>query len=67
MGHKSSKERLTVMCCSNVSGTQKLKLAVVGKANKPCSFKGTEASKLPVHYFNQKEAWMNRHLQRMVR
>jgi hypothetical protein len=40
------------MCCSNASGTHKLKLAVIGKANKQRSFKGTEASKLPVHYFN---------------
>jgi hypothetical protein len=34
-GHKSSKERLMVMCCGNASGNHKLKLAVIGKAKKP--------------------------------
>jgi hypothetical protein len=48
------------MCCSNASGTHKLKLAVISKANKPRSFKGTEASNPPVHSFNQKGTWMNR-------
>jgi hypothetical protein len=43
-----------------VSGTHKLKLAVIGKAKKPRSLKGIEASNLPVHYLNQKWAWMNR-------
>uniref|UniRef100_H3AHU5 HTH CENPB-type domain-containing protein n=1 Tax=Latimeria chalumnae TaxID=7897 RepID=H3AHU5_LATCH len=33
---------------------------VVGKAKKPCLFKGTETSTLPVSYFNQKGAWMDR-------
>lgn len=40
-GHKSSKERLTIMTCSNVTGSKKLKLVVIGKAKKPQSFKGT--------------------------
>lgn len=58
-GHKSSKERLTTMTCSNVTGSKKLKLVVIGKAKKPRSFKGTEVKNLPVHYFNQKKGWMN--------
>lgn len=58
-GHKSSKERYTVMTCSNVTGNHKLKLVVIGKAKKPRSFKGTRADNLPVHYFNQRKAWMN--------
>ena len=28
-GHKVSKERITVMCCSNTTGTHKLKLLVI--------------------------------------
>ncbi|XP_064421026.1 jerky protein homolog-like [Latimeria chalumnae] len=59
-GHKSSKERITVMCCANATGSHKIKLCVVGKAKKPRSFKGTETSTLPVSYFNQKGAWMDR-------
>lgn len=59
-GHKASKERLTVMCCSNANGTHKLKLLVIGKANKPRSFKGTRAVNMPVHYYGQKKGWMNK-------
>jgi hypothetical protein len=33
--HKSSIERLTVMCCGNASGNHKLKLVVIEKAKKP--------------------------------
>jgi len=51
--------RFMVMCCLNVSGTHKLQLAVIGKPEKPRSFKGTEALNLPVHYVNQKGTWMN--------
>lgn len=43
-GHKSSKERLTVLCCSNAADTHKLNLLVIGKANKPRSFKGRNKS-----------------------
>lgn len=58
-GHKVSKERLTILTCSNASGTKKLKMVVIGKAKKPRSFKGTEAKNLPVLYYNQKKGWMN--------
>ncbi|XP_050523014.1 jerky protein homolog-like [Daktulosphaira vitifoliae] len=61
-GHKSSKERLTIMTCSNATGSQKLKLVVIGKSKKPRSFKGTRAENLPVHYFNQKKAWINQEI-----
>jgi len=61
-GHKSSKERITVMCCGNASGTHKMKLVVIGKAKKPRSFKGTEIKNLPVDYYSQKGAWMNREI-----
>lgn len=54
-GHKSSNERLTIMTCSNVTGSKKLRLVVIGKAKKPQSIKGNEAKNLPVHYFNQKK------------
>jgi hypothetical protein len=48
-----------VMCCLNASGTHKSQFAVIGKPEKPRSFKGTEALNLPVHYVNQKRTWMN--------
>lgn len=50
------------MTCSNATGSQKLKLVVIGKSKKPRSFKGTRAEYLPVHYFNQKNAWMNQEI-----
>ncbi|XP_066259457.1 jerky protein homolog-like [Euwallacea similis] len=52
-GHKSSKERLTLMPCSNASGTHKLKLLYIGKSKNPRSFRGTEARTLPATYQNQ--------------
>jgi hypothetical protein len=40
-GHKSSKERISVLACSNASGTHKLQLIGIGKSKKPRSFIGT--------------------------
>lgn len=37
--YKKSKERVTVMACSNVTGTHKLKLALTGKSKHPRAFK----------------------------
>jgi hypothetical protein len=58
-GHKSSKERLTIMTCSNASGAHKIKLTVIGRAKKPRSFKGTEMKSLPCDYYHHPKAWMN--------
>ena len=58
-GQKSSKERLTVMTCSNVSGYHELKLLVIGRAKKPRSFKRTEIRSLPCDYYNHLKAWIN--------
>ncbi|XP_050526828.1 jerky protein homolog-like [Daktulosphaira vitifoliae] len=58
-GHKSSKERLTIMTCSNATGTHKIKLTVIGKAKKPRSFKGTEMKYFPCDYYHHPKAWMN--------
>jgi hypothetical protein len=35
---------------------------VIGKAKIPLSFKGIEANCIPVHYYNQKGAWMDREI-----
>ncbi|KAL4126732.1 hypothetical protein QTP88_010941 [Uroleucon formosanum] len=58
-GHKSSKERLTIMTCSNATGSHKIKLTVIEKAKKPRSFKGTEMKYLPCDYYHHPKAWMN--------
>ena len=58
LGHKSSKEHITIMCCGNTSGDYKKKLVMIGKTKKSNSFKVTESKKLIIVYFNQKGAWM---------
>lgn len=59
-GYKKKKERVTILACSNVTGTLKLPLCVIGKAVKPRAFKKIkELSTLPVWYRAQKSAWMN--------
>lgn len=59
-GYKKKKERVTILACSNVSGTNKLKLCMIGKSQKPRAFKNfKDQSMLPVWYRGQKSAWMN--------
>lgn len=55
-GHKVSKERLSALVGSNMDGTHKLKLTVVGKSKKPRPLKDC-MHKLPVKYFANKKAW----------
>lgn len=55
-----SKDRITVLCCANASGTHKLRLAVVGKSKNPRAFKNVNPKNLPVDYYNQNAAWMDR-------
>lgn len=61
-GFKMDKQRLTVLACSNASGTNKLPLMVIGKSAKPRCFKNMNMDSLPVYYKNQKKAWMDRDL-----
>ena len=58
-GRKKAKERVTLNVCSNVSGTIKLPLHLIGKAQRPRCFKGLKIDLLPVKYSGQKNAWMN--------
>lgn len=57
-GMKISKERLTVLACSNAAGNHKLPLMVIGKPAKPRAFKNINVNALPVTYKNSKNAWM---------
>lgn len=54
-GAKTSKERLTIMCCVSMNG-EKRKLMVIGKSQNPRCFKGVKT--LPVDYKANKNAWM---------
>ncbi|XP_063235778.1 jerky protein homolog isoform X1 [Bacillus rossius redtenbacheri] len=55
-GMKDSKDRLTVLGCSNAAGTHKLKLLVIGKSLRPRVLKGVKV--LPVEYRATKTAWI---------
>lgn len=58
-GHKLSKERITVLACSNASGSFCLPLMCIGKSKKPRALKNINQSALPVLYRGQKNAWMS--------
>ena len=51
-------ERITVLCCLNLTGTDKCKLLVIGKSLRPRSFKNVNVDNLPVTYRANKKAWM---------
>lgn len=55
-GGKHSKERVTVLIGSNMSGTEKLPMLVIGKSKAPRCFKGVKS--LPVSYEANKKAWV---------
>lgn len=55
-GGKCSKDRLTVLLCCNMDGSDKLKPWVIGKYRNPRCFKNTRL--LPCHYRSNRRAWM---------
>lgn len=55
-GGKLSKERLTVLVCTNSVGTDKKKPLVIGKYAKPRCFKNVKT--IPCSYSSQSRAWM---------
>ena len=55
-GGKRSKERITVMLCSNMDGSEKIQPLVIGKFQNPRCFRGIRT--LPVKYYANKKAWM---------
>ncbi|KAI6648380.1 Tigger transposable element-derived protein 4-like isoform X4 [Oopsacas minuta] len=56
-GGKKAKDRITVMLCANMSGTEKDPLLAIGKSKQPRSFPKV-LSKLPIRYEATKNAWM---------
>nr|XP_014353309.1 PREDICTED: tigger transposable element-derived protein 4-like [Latimeria chalumnae] len=56
-GGKHSKEKITLLVGSNMDGSEKLKLLVIGKVKQPRCFKGVKA--LPVDYEGNTKAWMS--------
>ncbi|GFW67928.1 jerky protein homolog-like [Trichonephila clavipes] len=54
-GYKMSKDRVTLMACSNAFGNHNLPLMVIGKSAKPRAFKNVNMKSLPVYYRSQKK------------
>ena len=57
-GSKKPMDRITVLCCSNLTGTDKCKLLVIGKSLRPRCFKNVNVDNQPVTYRANKKAWM---------
>ena len=56
-GIKTSKERITVLLACSAVG-HKLKPLVIGKAENPRCFRGTDKASLPMTYRANRKAWM---------
>ncbi|GFV59350.1 tigger transposable element-derived protein 1 [Trichonephila clavipes] len=49
-GHKASKDRVTLLLCSNASGDRMLKPLLINKSLRPRALKGKDLKQLPVHW-----------------
>ncbi|GBL99753.1 Jerky -like [Araneus ventricosus] len=58
-GRKKMKDRVTILECTNASGSHRVKLPLVRKSKKLRRFKNISKIALPVHYTHQVRAWMN--------
>jgi len=55
-----SMDRVTLVLCTNATGSHKLPVAMVGTANNPLCFRG-EGNECPLPYFSQKKSWMDKY------
>ncbi|GFN97024.1 tigger transposable element-derived protein 4 [Plakobranchus ocellatus] len=63
-GHKTPKERVSLLCAANMDGSEKLSLLMIGKFGQSRCFKGINT--LPVTYRHNKKAWMTSSLLKEV-
>jgi DDE superfamily endonuclease/CENP-B N-terminal DNA-binding domain/Tc5 transposase DNA-binding domain len=56
---RAYRERITILCCTNATGTHKLPLVCIGRGKKSRIFSSNEIKQLPVHYYSQETAWMD--------
>ncbi|KAI6651320.1 Tigger transposable element-derived protein 6-like [Oopsacas minuta] len=57
-GSKKAMDRVTILCCANMSSNDKVKLLVIGKSKKPRCFKDIDMDTLPISYRANKNVWM---------
>ncbi|KII60565.1 hypothetical protein RF11_16340 [Thelohanellus kitauei] len=54
--YKKAMDRVTMLCCTNTSGTDKRKLLIIGNSARPRCFKRLRMERLPVEYQANKNA-----------
>ena len=54
----NSKDRLILMLCTNITGTDKLSPLIIGKAAQPLKRKGIGLSDLNIDYYHSSNDWM---------
>lgn len=54
-------DRVTLVLCTNATGTHKIPVSMIGEAERPMCFRGAE-NESPLPYFNKKKAWMDQHV-----
>ena len=58
-GTKRSTSRVTIVFMTNMEGTEKEPILIIGKSKRPKCFGKLKDSSLPCHYTNTNKAWMN--------
>lgn len=61
-GKKKNKARITLLCCSNSTGTEKYPLTYIGTARKPRAFGRKNAWDHGFDYYHNASAWMTREI-----
>ena len=57
-GHKKEKERITVVLCADMAGTEKISPLVISQHQNPRCIKGVDRTQLGVRLLANKKAWM---------
>ncbi|XP_050712598.1 tigger transposable element-derived protein 7-like [Eriocheir sinensis] len=60
-GHKTVKDRLSILVCANADGSHKLQPVIVGKGRRPRALKDV-MTKLPVIYHSAPSAWVTQNV-----
>uniref|UniRef100_H3A2M1 HTH CENPB-type domain-containing protein n=1 Tax=Latimeria chalumnae TaxID=7897 RepID=H3A2M1_LATCH len=58
MGSKKACDRLTVMLCTNLDGSEKMDLLIVGKSKNPQCFRSVNLEQMQVTYRANSNSWM---------
>ncbi|GFX72965.1 tigger transposable element-derived protein 1 [Trichonephila clavipes] len=57
-GHKASKDRVTLLLCSNASGDRMLKPLLINKSLRSRALKDKDLKQLPMHWMSNPKFWM---------